>query len=117
MADMPRGSSYQGPPESLSSYLAVVDASGNGAAKGAKSPYTSRNGHMFSFLDADGAMALRMSPEMEAEFRIVYNSGDVIQYNRKMDGYSSVPEKLLHDPEILVEWYDRSWDWIGTLKP
>ena len=30
----------------------MVAASGNGEVKGAKNPYTSRNGHMFSFLGA-----------------------------------------------------------------
>lgn len=95
----------------------MVEASGNGEVKGAKNPYTSRNGHMFSFLDADGQMALQLSPELEAEFRSGFESGPVIQYDRTMNGYSSVPGDLLADTEALQGWYDRSWEWIGTLKP
>ena len=62
-------------------------------------------------------MALRLSPEMEAEFRMSYDSGPVVQYGRTMRGYSSVPSELLDDTDTLREWYDRAWAWIGTLQP
>ena len=114
---MPGGSAYPGPPDALDCYRAVVEASGNGEVKGAKNPYTSRNGHMFSFLDADCAMALHLSADLEAEFRSRHDSGPVTQYGRTMRGYSSVPPDLLADTEALRECYDRAWEWIGTLKP
>ena len=114
---MPRGSEYAGPSEALERYRAVVEASGDGEVKGAKNPYTSRNGHMLSFLDAEGTMALHLSAELEAEFRSQYESGPVVQYGSTMRGYSLVPTELLDDTEALHEWYDRAWEWIGTLKP
>lgn len=114
---MPGGSAYPGPPSALDRYCAVVEASGNGELKGAKNPYTSRNGHMFSFLDADGALALQLSEELETEFRSQYESGPVTQHGRTMRGYSSVPPELLVDAESLRGWYDRAWEWIGSLKP
>ena len=112
---MPGGSDYPGPPEALDRYTAVVTSSGNGEVKGAKNPYTSRNGHMFSFLAADGTMALRLSDEMTKEFRSSFDSGDVVQYGATMQGYSSVPPGLLADTDALSVWVNRSWDWIGTL--
>ena len=67
---MPGGSKYEGPSEALEGYRSVVEESKSGTAvKGAQNPYTSRNGHMFSFLDADGVMALRLSGELTEEFR------------------------------------------------
>ena len=115
---MPRGSKYGGPPEALERYVAAIDASDCGAeVKGAKNPYTSRNGHMFSFLDAEGTMALRLSPELTEAFRATYESGDVTQYNATMRGYSSVPPELLADSSTLAAWVDRAWAWIGTLPP
>ena len=115
---MPGGSKYEGPSEALEAYRSVVEESQSGAeVKGAKNPYTSRNGHMFSFLDADGTMALRLSDELTEEFRSSYESGDVIQYGATMRGYSSVPSGLLADTDALADWFDRSWDWIGTLPP
>ncbi|MDF1596919.1 MAG: hypothetical protein P1T08_12645 [Acidimicrobiia bacterium] len=115
---MPEASGYQGPPEALEQYKAVVEAgSGDAIVKGAKSAYTSRNGHMFSFLDADGSMALRLSDELGEEFRSTYDSGPVIQYGSVMRGYVSVPPELLADTAELAVWFDKSYDWIGTLAP
>jgi len=113
---MPGGSKFEGPPEALEAYRSVVEESHSGAeVKGAKNPYTSRNGHMFSFLDAGGTMALRLSDELTGEFRSSYESGDVIQYGATMRGYSSIPPELLADADTLAVWFDQSWEWIGTL--
>jgi hypothetical protein len=115
---MPGGSKYEGPSVALSAYRSAVEASrGSTEVKGAKNPYTSRNGHMFSLLDADGVMALRLSGELTEEFRLTYTSGDVIHYGATMRGYSSVPDELLADTATLAEWFDRSWEWIGALPP
>jgi len=115
---VPGGSQYHGPEEALRRYAAVVAAAGADIdVKGAKNPYTSRNGHMFSFLDADGAMALRLSDEAGEEFRSSYDSGPVIQYDRVMRGYVSVPADLLARTDELRAWFERSYEWIGTLKP
>jgi hypothetical protein len=114
---MPGGHAYSGPASTLERYQSAVELSGNGELKGAKNPYTSRNGHMFSFLAADGTLALHLSDELETEFRSRYESGPVIQHGSTMRGYSSVPPELLDDTESLTEWYDRAWEWIGSLKP
>lgn len=115
---MPGGSAYPGPPAALERYTAVVERSGSGASvKGAKNPYTSRNGHMFSFLAADGAMALRLPDELRDEFLARYESGPVTQYGSVMRGYVSVPDELLCDTDAAAGWFDRSHDWIGTLPP
>jgi hypothetical protein len=115
---VPGGSKYEGSAEKLEQYTAVVEQSKSGAVvKGAKNPYTSRNGHMFSFLDGDGTMALRLPEELTQEFRSQYDSGDVMQYGATMRGYSSVPAELLVDTNELAAWFDKSWNWIGTLPP
>ena len=115
---MPRGSDYRGPTEALDLYAAVVDGStGDSALKGAKNPYTARNGHMFSFLDVDGTMALRLSDELRDEFLARYESGPVVQYGSVMRGYLSIPEDLFKKTDELREWFDKSYNWIGTLEP
>ncbi len=115
---MPGGSAYPGPSQALELYAAVVERSASGATvKGAKNPYTSLNGHMFSFLDADGVMALRLPSDQYEDFLARYDSGPVTQYGRVMQGYVCVPEKLLKDADDLVGWFSRSHDWISTLPP
>ena len=115
---MPGGSKYQGPTEALELYARAVDASdGDSVVKGAKNPYTSRNGHMFSFLDFDGIMALRLSDDLQEKFLSTYESGPVVHYGRTMRGYVSVPNDLLKNTEELSSWFAQSYEWIGTLKP
>lgn len=115
---MPGGSDYQGPADALERYTSVVDSSAADVeVKGAKNPYTSRNGHMFSFLDTDGSMALRLSDELREKFQAKYQSGPVIQYGAVMRGYASVPADLLAKTKELSKWFDRAHDWIGTLEP
>ena len=113
---MPGGSDYQGPADALDRYTAVVEAAGE-PVKGAKNPYTSRNGHMYSFLDADGGMALRLSDELKNDFLSAYESGPVMQYGSVMRGYVSIPDELLSDAETLGSWFEKSFEWIGTLEP
>lgn len=115
---MPGGSKYQGPREVLVLYAAAVSASKSGAdVKGAKNPYTSHNGHMFSFLDAEGSMALRLSDDLTEQFLSQYDSGPVMQYGSVMRGYVAIPDDLLDDTTTLAKWFDKSHTWIATLKP
>lgn len=85
--------------------------------KGAKNPYTSRNGHMFSFLDAGGTMAIRLSDELADDFLSRYESGPVTAYGSVMRGYVSVPDDLLSNTEELGSWFEKAHEWIGTLEP
>jgi hypothetical protein len=115
---MPGGSDYQGPVEALERYREVVARSSRAVeVKGAKNPYTSRNGHMFSFLDRDGTMALRLSDELVEEYGEGYSTEPVIQYGTVMRGYVAIDVKLFEDVDALADWFDRSYDWIGTLDP
>jgi hypothetical protein len=115
---MPGGSAYGGPREALELYTILVESSsGEAAVKGAKNPYTSRNGHMFSFLAPDGSMALRLSEAAGEEFRSRYESGPVTAYGSVMRGYVSVPAELFANTDEMQDWFQRAWEWIGTLEP
>ena len=109
--------SYEGPAEALEHYEALVATNPDVDRKGAKNPYTSRNGHMFSFLGPDGTLALRLPTDRYDEFLATYESGPVESYGAVMRGYVSVPDDLLADTDALKPWFDASHTWIGTLKP
>jgi hypothetical protein len=115
-AIVPGGSDSRGPADALERYAAVVEEAGD-VVKGAKNPYTSRNGHMFSFLDVEGTMAIRLSDGLADEFLSKYESGLVIQYGSVMRGYVSVPDDLLSDTGIVGLWFKKAYEWIGTLEP
>jgi hypothetical protein len=112
----PGGSNYRGPSDALERYTAVVEEAGE-VVKGAKNPYTSRNGHTFSFLDAEGTMAIRLSDDLADAFLARYESGPVTQYGSVMRGFVSVPDELLSDTGEIGSWFKKAYEWIGTLEP
>lgn len=108
---------YKGPESALRLYEAVVAGNPHAERKGATMPYTSRNGHMFSFLDAGGTMALALPADRQAEFIDRYDSHQVEQHGRLMRDFVAVPARLLKHTGELQEWFDTSYEWTGTRKP
>jgi hypothetical protein len=85
--------------------------------KGKTMPYTSRNGHMFSFLTKEGKLALRLSDEEREAFVEKYKTEPVVQYGAVMKEYVEVPQELLKDTEELKKYFEMSYEYIGTLTP
>lgn len=108
---------YEGPEQALRSYEAVVAGNPDAERKGATMPYTSRNGHMFSFLDAGGTMALALPADRQAEFLDRYDSHVVEEHGRAMKDFVAVPDRLLARTTELQEWFNASYEWTGTRKP
>ncbi|HEX9644943.1 MAG TPA: hypothetical protein VGC11_13210 [Acidimicrobiia bacterium] len=108
---------YGGPADRLAVYEALVAGNDDVERRGATVPYTSRNGHMFSFLDASGTMALRLSADDRATFMEQYQTTIAEQYGRQMKEFVVVPDDLLERTDELGTWLGRSHEWIGTLKP
>lgn len=85
--------------------------------KGKTMPYTSVNGHMFSFLAKDGRMGLRLSEDDRTQFIEKHNSGLMEQHGRIMKEYVVVPDALLEDTESLLKYLELSYSYVSKLKP
>ena len=108
---------YEGPSDALAHYEAAIARLANVERKGAANPYTSLGGHMFSFLDKEGVVSIRLSEQDTEEFRSSHDSGDSVQYGRTMRGYSTVPHELSVRTEDLAAWLERSRAHVATLPP
>lgn len=111
---MPKGSAYPGSPADLGRYAAVVERHGDAELKGAKNPYTSRNGWMSSFLDPNGLICFRLDDEQRANL-LVEGGGAVQQYGKNMPDFGSAPADL--SDADLDRWFATSWDHTGSLDP
>ena len=101
----------------LARYEALVATQPDVERKGAKMPYTSLNGHMFSFLDSEGQLSLRL-PEAEREaFLAEHDTRLSEQHGRVMKEYVVVPESVFDRPAILEAAFAVSIAYIRTLKP
>lgn len=105
------------PNDQLEKYDYLVEQFPHIERKGKTMPYTSVNGHMFSFLDKTGTMGLRLSKEDYDAFQEKYKTGPNIQYEKVMREYVVVPDSLLMDTDTLKSYFQRSYDYVSSLKP
>ncbi|MBD3241913.1 MAG: hypothetical protein GF331_15090 [Chitinivibrionales bacterium] len=105
------------PPDSVKLYDKLIESNPDIERKGKTMPYTSLNGHMFSFLAQDGTMGLRLSEDDRAEFVAEYGSGPMTQYGKVMNEYVVVPHALLTDTRKLSKYLRRSYRYVAGLKP
>ena len=105
------------PDRQLALYRAVVDAFPEIEMKGASMPYTSLNGHMFSFIKPDGEVALRLPADRLADFIADFATQGTIRHGREMKEYADVTTSLLEDTEALKSHFQCSIDYISSLKP
>jgi TfoX/Sxy family transcriptional regulator of competence genes len=101
----------------LRAYDALVATHPELERKGATMPYTSMNGNMFSFLTPDGVLALRLPATDREAFVETYDTKLVEQHGAVMKEYVAVPAELLDRLEELKPWFDRSCEYVATLKP
>ncbi len=105
------------PEDKLELYEKLVGTNPEVERKGAKVPYTSRNGHMFSFLTQTGTLALRLPKEERDAFLEKFKTKLCEQYGTVMKEYVEVPDALLKKTKELKKYFEISYNYIGTLKP
>jgi hypothetical protein len=105
------------PADTLELYERLVATNPRVERKGATMPYTSLNGHMFSFLTRTGKLALRLPAEERAAFLEKYKTRLCEQYGTVMAEYVEVPDALLAKTRELKKFFDLSYDYVGSLKP
>ena len=85
--------------------------------KGATVPYTSCNGHTFSYLSKQGTLALRLpSPDREA-FLKKYKTQLCQAYGVVQPEYVDVPDTLLASTQELKKYFDASYAYVSSMKP
>jgi len=105
------------PADKLELYEKLVKTNPKVERKGAANPYTSLNGHMFSYLNASGSLALRLPAAEREKFLKKYKATLFVAYGAVMKEYVTVPDSLLRDTKTLRRYFQLSYDYIKTLKP
>ena len=85
--------------------------------KGATMPYTSHNGHMFSFLDKDGNLALRLPEKLRNDFINKFNTSLCEAHGTILKEYVSVPEKVFKSTPTLKKYFQQSFEYVNSMKP
>ena len=85
--------------------------------KGATVPYTSLNGHMFSYLSKQGTLSLRLPDGPREAFLKKYKARLCIQYGLVQKEYVEVPDALLTKTSELKQYFAISYQHVKSLKP
>lgn len=98
-------------------YTQLIETHSSIDLKGKTTPYTSLNGHMFSFLSKEGTVGLRLSPDDLADVIKTYGAEIMRQHGRIMKEYIEVPHSLLKEIKTLSTLLNKSHDYVSQLKP
>ena len=114
---MPKPATNGVPPDKLALYEKLVATNPKVKRQGATVPYTSLNGHMFSYLSKEGKLQLRL-PEGEREaFLKKYKAKLCEAYGKIQPEYVEVPDSLLARTPELKKFFDSSYNYVSSLKP
>jgi hypothetical protein len=104
------------PPDRLELYEKLIATNPKIERKGAVHPYTSLNGHMFTYLDQTGTMGLRLPEEDVEAFLKKYKTTLFKSYGVVKKDYVTVPDSLLSKTKELRKYLDISYEYVKTLK-
>ena len=85
--------------------------------KGKTMPYTSANGHMFSLLNKDGQLGIRLSKDAGQAFMEQYETTGFRSHGANMRGYVLIPERLFADMDLLSEYLEQAHQFVLSLPP
>src|SRR6266478_9985099 len=105
------------PSDKLELYEKLVATNPNVQRKGATVPYTSLNGHMFSYLSKEGKLALRLPTGEREAFLKKYKAKLCEAYGVVQPEYVEVPDSLLSSARELKKYFDSSYAYVASLKP
>jgi hypothetical protein len=105
------------PPERIELYDRLIATLPGIERKGATVPYTSLNGHMFSFMTPAGSLALRMPAGAREDFLARYDTKLHEAYGTVMKDWVSVPDTLFADTDALAPHFQASHAYVAAQKP
>jgi len=105
------------PADKLALYEMLVETIPGVSRKGDTVPYTSVNGHMFSYLAKTGKLELRLPEKVRNEFVEKYQAALSVQYGVVQKEYVEVPDELLHKTAELKNYFAESFAYVSSLKP
>ncbi|MFN0032701.1 MAG: hypothetical protein ACKVOR_11125 [Flavobacteriales bacterium] len=105
------------PDELIAKYDALLVNLKGIERKGAAMPYTSFNGHMFSFINKEGLMGLRLPDGEREAFLKKFKTTLCVEHGTVLKEYVLVPEKLFANTKELEPYLLSSFEFVKSLKP
>jgi hypothetical protein len=114
---MPAKKQSKIPADKLALYEKLIATNPEIERKGDVHPYTSANGHMFTYLDQTGTLGIRLPPEELAAFLKKHQTKLFESYGVVKKDWAAVPDALLQNTRELRKHLEISHQYVKTLKP
>ena len=105
------------PREVIESYDRLIATQPGVDRKGAKIPYTSRNGHMYSYVAEPGSLALRLAPPERATNAAAFGRASIEVRNGNVDGIHIVIHQGMDVRGRITVDGMPSLAYVSSLKP
>src|SRR5215831_10200526 len=106
---MAKPSAKTAPSATIELYDRLIATNPKVRRQGATVPYTSSNGHMFSYLSKEGKLELRLPPEQREQFLKKYNAKLCQAYGVVQPEYVEVPDSVLAKTRELKPYFEASY--------
>ncbi|NQY13612.1 MAG: hypothetical protein HRT81_07130 [Henriciella sp.] len=98
-------------------YEAAIAASGKYPRKGKANPYTSANGHMFSQINKDDQLGIRLPKARQQDLLDSHGAGPFKSYGATMRDYVCLTEEMLGDPALITALLDEGFAFVSAMPP
>ena len=85
--------------------------------KGKANPYTSANGHMFSQINKDDQLGIRLPKSRQKELLDEYGAGPFKSYGATMRDYVCLTDEMLADPALITSLLDEGFAFVSAMPP
>ena len=104
----------------LAKHDAIVAATPDIERTGKTMPNTSANGYMFSLLDKDGELGIRLPKTSIADFEKAHMAGETSDFRSHgsvMRDYVRIPPDLMDEPSTLSRYLSDGLAYVMSLEP
>jgi hypothetical protein len=105
------------PAERIARYDRLIATIPGVERKGVTIPYTSLNGHMFSYLTEAGALVLRLAPDDRERFLATFETSLHQAHGIVQKEFVDVPDELFSNLDQTAPWLARAHAYVAARKP
>ncbi|MDJ0922342.1 MAG: hypothetical protein QNI84_14535 [Henriciella sp.] len=98
-------------------YEAAIAAAGGFERKGKANPYTSANGHMFSQINKDDQIGIRLPKPRQGELLDQFGAGPFTSYGATMRDYVCLTGEMLDDPALITALLIEGFEFVSAMPP
>ena len=85
--------------------------------KGKANPYTSANGHMFSQINKDDQLGIRLPKPRQTELLEQYGAGPFKSYGATMRDYVCLTAEMLNSPGLITTLLEEAHAFVSAMPP